>query len=127
MSFPKLDEDPIVNLSATGPYVRYLGSFSDRVTLNFDRVRVISAGGGVHLHEGVTFGFEFNRSEPDTYRLSVEQPFEPDGPSRRSPSAGGYRLQLPWWMLDLLVTAREGSTVSIEFTSTSVDFYLDPS
>jgi len=127
MTFPKLDESPIVNLTASGPYVRHLGSFGDRVTLAFRSIRVVSAGGGVDLHEGVSFGFEFDHGEPDAYRLSVEQPFEPDGPSRVPPSAGGYRLQLPWWMLAPLLSAPAGSRIQIEFTTTGADVYVDPS
>jgi hypothetical protein len=126
MNFPKLDESPIINLSASGPYVRHLGSFEDRATLVFDRIRVVSAGGGVQLHEGVSFHFEFDRSEPEVYRLTVEQPFEPDGPSRVPPSAGGYRLRLPWWMLAPMLSAPAGSTIDLEFSTTGVDVYVTP-
>jgi len=126
MTFPKLDESPIVNLSLSGPYVRYLSSFRDRATLAFERISVVSAGGGVQLSEGVDFQFDFDRGEPEVYRLTVDQPFEPDGPSRRPPSAGGYRLQLPWWMLQPLMSVPARSTIQLEFTETAVDLYVTP-
>jgi hypothetical protein len=127
MAFAKLDEDPVINLRAYGPYARGFGTTSERVTVRFRRLDVISAAGGVHLDEGVEFDFEFDRSDPDAYHLQVDQPFEPDGPSRRPPSAGGYRLRLPWWMLQPLLSAPEGSSLQIEFTRTGADVYVEPS
>jgi|GEM_PF-6505764 len=126
MSFPKLDENPIINLSASGPHVRQLGSFSGDVTLGFDSLRVISAGGGVQLHEDVTITFSVNNGEPDVYRLAVEQPFEPYGRSRRPASAGAYRVQLPWWMLAPLLSVPAGSTVQVEFTADSASIFVAP-
>jgi hypothetical protein len=125
MGFAKLDENPVVNLRAAGPYARSIDT-NGSVTVVFQRLDVISAASGVHLDEGVRFTFEFDHSDPDTYQLDTHQPFEPDGPSRRSPSAGGYRLRLPWHVLQPLLSAPVGSSVQIEFTSTSAQFYVEP-
>lgn len=125
MSFPQLDEDPIINLSASGPYLRHVGT-SGRATLAFQRLDVVSAGGGVKLHDDVDFTFDFDHDTPDQYRLDVDQPFEPDGPSRRPPSAGGYRLTLPFWMLEPLLSVPARGSIQIEFSKTSASIYASP-
>lgn len=125
MSLPQLSEDPVINLNASGPYLRHIGS-SDRATIGFRRLEVVSAAGGVKLPEGVEFTFDFDHSEPDTYALTVDQPFRGYGRSRRPDSEGGYRLRLPWWMLQPLLSVPADSPVQLEFTRTSVNFYATP-